>query len=154
MKKLLSLVISAVLVLASVLTVSAAANSVEASIVVYDGTVTVKTETTGRITLKIFKDSSLVYVGQANKPKSGTTDTYEINFELKYNAPTGNYRVVTNRGETTFYYANPVDRINFYTGLDLANDTKETITSKITAAFEAGFNIHRITGCKKTQTFP
>lgn len=142
MKKILSLVLSAVLVMASFLTISAATDTVDVSYNAYDITVTVKTETEGGVTLKVFPSSGNVpvYIGQANENEfvKGTTYTYDINVEFKYDAPTGNYRAVTNRGEKTFYYVNPVERVAFYKDLDLVNDTKETITSKITAAVNAG----------------
>lgn len=130
MKRLLSVVLSAVVLVASMLTVSAAVVEAESITVTTSAyTVTVKVDVPdaveGTMTVQIINaDNNALYAMDYSNTRLGASGDYYYQFELRMPASAqtaSDYKVRVGNNvkkqETTFTYTNIEDKINFYNGL-------------------------------------
>ncbi|MBQ4087777.1 MAG: hypothetical protein IJC78_05980, partial [Clostridia bacterium] len=155
MKKIISLLLTMLLVLVPAAIAGAEKANVEVSvdITVYTLDVTVKTDITSGLTLKVYPltydeatDKNVVapgtmpiYLGECTTPVAeGTNYVYTFDsFNVLKSTKTGEYRIVINNTYThDFDFVNKNDKIEFYNTLASASDS--AIESILKEAVEAG----------------
>lgn len=127
MKRLLSVVLSALLLVASFATVSAevAAPTIEVTTNVYSITAEVTADVDGTMTAQLVNTANNVIYGAASSSAPTASNgkyIYTFNFTMPYDAVTAQYvvKVGNNVPKTTqsFQYQDIADKINFYNTLD------------------------------------
>jgi len=127
MKRLLSVVLSALMLIASFATVSAevAAPAIEITVNVYSIEAKVTSDVNGTMTAQLVNTANNVIYGAAASSAPTTSNgkyIYTFNFTMPYNAATAEYvvKVGNNVPKTTqsFQYQDIADKINFYNTLD------------------------------------
>lgn len=149
MKKIISLLLTMLLVLvpAAIAGAEEAQVDVTVDITVYTLDVSVKTDITGGLTLKVYplKDGEVakgtmpIYLGECTTPVAeGTQYVYTFDsFNVLKSTKTGEYRIVINNTYThDFDFVNKNDKIAFYNTLASASDS--AIEGILEAAVEEG----------------
>lgn len=132
MKKVMSVMLSVLMIMASMVTISAAFSeaNIEYSQNVYNITVTVEAENGGTMTAQLSNTANTILYGMdsnSTPTEADGTYTYTFNFRMPKTAVSGEYKVRVGNNvpttTTTVNYTAIDDKIDFYENLEAITDT-------------------------------